>query len=282
MIDFTGFEGPQSPERRKDILPAPHEIIAEHAHGRVAQVFLEMPQLIGQGHFGVVYAVTARTIGMLPRVGHDAPFDSIRRAHESHAVIKVFYEEIQARSAFSLYDVCKDAGLRVAPTYRLDAKQKTVIMTEFGGDGRYAVSGNNWSVGADALEKNKLRSIENWDAILMRLFTEPSIFDDKKNMTKGSDVLRAVEHRIELQPDVYFFITSVEENPSIEAVAGDFDLVMHPSKLPRRQLLEHNVKALGSSCMQFVKRFVREDAQKEHLDKLFAACNSVLARTSRD
>ncbi len=280
MIDFMGFKGPKSPERRKDVLPAPRELIAEHARGRSTQVFLNSPQLIGQGHFGVVYAVTARTIGMLPRAGHDAPFDSIRRGHESRAVIKVFYEEIQAQSAFSLYDVCKDAGLHVATTYRLDAKQKTIIMTEFGGGDSYAVSGNNWSVGAEVLEKNKLGRIENWDALMQQLFTEPAVVDERKNMIAGSDVLRATVHEIELQHDVYFFITPIAANPSIEAVAGDFDLILHPSKLPRRQLLEHNVKALGSSCMQFIKRFVHEDARKEHLDKLFAACDTVLARRS--
>ena len=276
MIDFTGFKGFPSPDRRKDVLSAPREIIAEHASGRSVHVYLDSPQLIGQGHFGVIYAVTARTVGIRPHFGHEVPFDHVRRAHESSAVIKVFYEEKQAQSAFSLYDVCKDAGLHVATTYRLGPKEKTIIMTEFGTDGRYAVSGNNWSVGADVLEKNKLDRIENWDALLAQLFTEPAVFDEKQNMIAGSDVLRATAHGIELQPDVYFFITSVEKNPSIEAVAGDFDLVMHPSKLPRRQLLEHNIKALGSSCMQFVKRFVREDAQKEHLDKLFKVCKKLM------
>lgn len=232
MIDFTNFESPKSPERRKDVLPPPHEIMAEHASGRIAQVFLDSPRMIGQGHFGVIYAVTARTVGMRPNPEGEEPFGDIRRAHESAAVVKIFYEEKQARSAFSLYDVCKDAGLHVATTYRIDPQKKTIIMTEFGGSNRYAVSANNWSVGADVLEKNKLQRIENWDAILQQLFTAPASFDMGRNIVAGSDVARAVAHGIELQPDVYFFIIPVEAQPTIEVVAGDFDLIDASIKAP--------------------------------------------------
>ncbi|MFZ2555758.1 MAG: hypothetical protein WAZ27_02795 [Minisyncoccia bacterium] len=279
MIDFTEFNGPPRPEKRNGEPQCPDKLVAEHANGRKHEVLLDAAsaQIIGRGHFGVIYSVTAKVFEVFPKPGGEAPFNEKRRAKEFPAVVKMFYGPKNAQAALSLYDVCKDAGLRVATTYRADLEKGGVIMTDFGIDDTYAISGNNWSLGAQALEKHPIERIGNWESVLARLFSEPLERGAQGDTAKGSEVHRATAYAIELQPDVYFFKVPKEVDvPDIEPVAGDFDIVRHPSDKDADTLLRYNVNALGAMCKLFIERFIREERQQEHLDALYRVCKSVL------
>lgn len=279
MVDFTEFKREPRPEKRGDEPPCPDRLLAEHAHGRKHEVLLDAAsaQIIGRGRFGVVYSVKVRAFEVFPKPTGEPPFNERRRSKEFPAVVKVFYAPRNAQAALSLYDVCKDAGLHVATTYRADTKKGAVIMTDFGVDDTYAISGNNWSLGAQALEHNPIERINNWESVLMRIFSEPLRRDERGAVIKGSEVRRATVSAIELQPDVYFFkVPKGVDAPDIEPVAGDFDIIRHPctDRTPQ-QLLKYNVNALGIMCKLFIEQFIREERQKEHIDTLVRVCRSV-------
>lgn len=283
MIDFTEFKKIDRKRPSGEIPPCPEKVLAEHvAGGRQHEVFLENPHIIGRGHFAVVFAVLARVVGIVPRP-HDPstssdeesvrPFADRRRGYEFPAVIKKFYNGRNALTAFSLYDVCKDAGLRVPTTYRIDQREGVVLMTDLGGDDAYAISGNNWSIGVDALIKNNLHGIANWDDVLMRLFTAPLTHDSNGHVVAGSEVSRATACNIELQPDVYFFkLPKHTDTPALEPIAADFDIVQHPSKRQGHNLLKYNVVALGTTCKLFIETYVQPEAQQVYLDALYVTC----------
>lgn len=249
----------------------PTHIQAQHVSGRIADVFVDNPVCISKGHFGYIYEVTTRTVGSVPAPGNPPPFDSRRRAHMRPAVIKLFLSPGDAERAHSLYDVCHDAGLRTPPTYRIDARQRVAIITELNTKGAVAISGNNWSIGADALQKNKIYRINNWSDVLERLFNE-----------EKSEVRLATDYEIELQEDVYFFLVPLTtDTPLIDFVACDFDAVRHPSKRDSTMLFQSNVLYLRTTCELFVRKYVQPQMREEHLRALDAVCAPLLPSHAR-
>jgi hypothetical protein len=136
-------------------------------------------------------------------------------------------DEVDANSqnAFKKYQMCKEVGLKVPATYRLDRKNNSIVMTDYNTGGRVALSHN----------ANK--------KFLGRKITEITNVTELINGLKRQCEI-AAERKIELPSDCFFLLCPARGG-KVEAdfVIADFDHVEQEYiSTNKEDILQLNVK----------------------------------------
>lgn len=150
----------------------------------------------------------------------------------------------EAQKVRDIYKICKDAGLKVIPTYRVDVDKRIALMTDLNRNGRLALSANNLSAEGPN-PREFISSISNIESFLDSLFAHAS---------------SAGRTHLALPRDAYFFLvdkgSSRQEN--LDFLIGDFDdvTVRQPVDRGSEEVTLENIDSANRALDGFLQRYV--------------------------
>ncbi|MBP9762838.1 hypothetical protein KBD34_04445, partial [Patescibacteria group bacterium] len=197
-----------------------------HYKGRESQVEILEERRIGGGGVGEVFEVKA-----------------LIKGHERTFVLKRFFDREEcsgqdmARRAFEHYAQAKQAGLKVFPTYRLNEKNSSILMTAGHNEEWHCISANNR--GSDSLVNfgaEKLEEIPDFEQFAHAIFAESK---------------KAADAGIFLPADSFFFMVN-KHDQKMDFYVGDVDEVqkIHPQKT--QSLFEMNITQADAALNFFI------------------------------
>src|SRR3989344_7253834 len=202
---------------------------------------------------------------------HRAEVTLIRGGHErplpQPMVTKKVMAVGEAQKVRDIYKVCKDAGLKVIPTYRVDVDKRIALMTDLNTNGRLALSANNVSAeGPNPCEF--ISSINNVESFLDKMFDHSS---------------NAGRSHIALPRDAYFFLVD-KDNPrqeNLDFLIGDFDDVTERQPIDRgcEDVIRENIVSANSALDGFLQRYVIAGPTRySYIDLLGRKYNKLIGR----
>lgn len=134
-------------------------------------------------------------------------------------VIKKYNKPENAEKALHLYQLAKEAHLKVPPTYRLDREHGDIVMTSYNTHDRVAITAND----------NRLAPRPKHTSAIARMFTQEFAITNIQNFDRLMSDLeeqckRASLHHILIPADAYFLIVP-RSGGAVDAdfVIGDLD-----------------------------------------------------------
>ncbi|MDD5041376.1 MAG: hypothetical protein PHX87_02200 [Candidatus Peribacteraceae bacterium] len=212
--------------------------------GEEKLVTVEEAEWIGEGSFGVIYAVRCRIRQLIEGTPSPEPSETCRR------VIKSFILRGDALPAKRKHDLLKRTGLPVFADYDLNEAQEMVLMPDGNEGGRLTVSQNK-SCAREALELQPLLSITNFSEMLEHLRTI---------------VRHATLFGISVPFDAYFFFVqrkdqdgsatcSLDDSDNVEG--GNSDMGLH--------LVMENIRGVTEALNSFIAYAVAEPERGKYL-----------------
>lgn len=147
-------------------------------------------------------------------------------------------EEFAARSIAN-YQLAKNAGLKVFPTYRLGEDRKTILMT----------NGNSDLV--ICLGSDKGSSLETRG--MQRIPEDETNSDNYRHLITGlfDQAIIATKHGLSLgHSDVFFYLVNIHTS-ELDFVLGDFDMFNVSSNKRGDNLLDDNLAIVVKSLTEF-------------------------------
>jgi hypothetical protein len=197
----------------------------EHVSGRLSEGERTRKRQIAQGHYGVIYET-------------DLIIDGRKHAFAEKLFKNNEYgtAEENAQRAFENYRMAQEAGLRVLPTYRLSADQKSILMTAYFGD--WACVAGNANPTLEELGTPRMKSIDNFSALLKTLFDE---------------ALKAAQHRIQFGNDLFLFLVNKQNPNSLDFLSGDVDQILTNVDEDEKTILAFNLEGIKVALKSFLE-----------------------------
>lgn len=150
----------------------------------------------------------------------------------------------EAQKVRDIYKICKDAGLKVIPTYRVDVDKRIALMTDLNTNGRLALSANNLTAEVPN-PREFISSISNIESFLDRLFVHASF---------------AGRTHIAIPRDAYFFLVDKDSSrqENLDFLMGDFDdvTVRQPVDRGGEEGALENIDSANRALDGFLQRYV--------------------------
>lgn len=179
------------------------------------------------------------------------------RAVPKGMVVKKFRSSYEAERVQEIYRLCKEAGLRVMPAYRIDTQKKTAVMTNLNTEKQVALSANNPS--AETLSA-PLHAISNFDDFLDEL-CEHSV--------------SAARHDIYLNNDCYFFLVREDSKGEyvLDFIVGDYERIRLTYPTTADDLKWLNLKEVWKAVSVFLHQYMEHNTlSEEYLISLKERC----------
>jgi len=205
---------------------------------------------LGRGGYGTVAENALR-------VEHNGQERIVHLALKNYRNYGRANEEKEIEHEFAMYKACKDAGMHVLPTYRIDTNRGIIAMTDFSDGGEYVVfsTPENSSSVPNEKELPKLQHIDNFESFI-RSFLQ--------------DAKKAADNNIQIYRDAFLFrfLKDGRHRGTLEYVLSDFNNVGVFKKERKNNLCESNLSECRLAVTLFLLTFVEKDAQKELVDTI--------------
>ncbi|MFH0818440.1 MAG: hypothetical protein V1898_00405 [Patescibacteria group bacterium] len=172
---------------------------------------------------------------------------------------KRFFDDGDAERAQEKYQLAKDAGLKVFPTYRLNKERNSILMTPADNDGQKEVdSGKQGSI--------EMHSIDNFVDFVKQLFAQ---------------VRLAYEHDIGFADDCLMYFYNPKSR-KMDFYIGDTDNIVAKEQVQYngesyyQAFVDHMIKTIYDNIEDLIHSSVRDRAKRnQYLELLYAEYETV-------
>ncbi|OGG72910.1 hypothetical protein A3A38_02715 [Candidatus Kaiserbacteria bacterium RIFCSPLOWO2_01_FULL_53_17] len=165
--------------------------------------------------------------------------------------------DTSAEMVFRKYDICKKAGLKVPPTFRLDLANDSIVMTNYNKGGNIALASNPNKKAEGWITNTKIEDIENLEALLVGLRKQCEL---------------AARNHIKLAEDSFFLIFPAKGGVvNADFVISDLDHV-EISQTEANMLLRFNLHS-AESFLYCINRDYGNPQLRERLNSFESILN---------
>lgn len=251
------------PPRAADQTLFDEVIVFEKNTGDTKTVRILDAKKINQGAIGEIFDTVTEVGGRKKRFIIKKFFDPETRDGP-------YNPAIGPERTFENYNVCKRAGLKVFPTYRISQDKKSILMTNAFSDEWVCIGSNqeDSSINLETFSETKFTEIANFEVFLDSVFGE---------------AIKAAAQDITLPTDCYFFLIQRETSHAakvLDFVLGDLDqITLGKVASKEREIFLNNITALTFSIQAFLNT---NAATKDCAELYTQRLQAYAARTARD
>jgi len=245
-----------------------------HAHEELPGRSLRIKEtkFLGSGSSGVVRAVEAELVRRPRFLSDPIGWFSPQSRELKNFAIKVIRQD-RVGEAMESYARCKDAGLTVPTTYRhveLRDGRSAILMADLRKDG-FAVAQSEGMQADLAKPKARMEIIENLDDLLKAVFDDALLASREKNygILLGGD-------------SIFFLMPQAGGVGKVKHIFADFDRMYQQENRNsttlaalsgkaqeyKKEVTKINIGEVKNAFEKFIKGFVGEKLQKDHLARL--------------